>query len=802
MPAMLQRCRAYIDAMPRKRSLLLATGLLLLAGVCLGGWQVLRDLPSLAELDDVQPKVALRVYSADDVLIGEFGKERRSLVKLADIPLHLKQAVIAIEDARFYEHGAVDWQGAVRAGIANFTSGGAGQGASTLTMQLARDLFLTRDKTAIRKLREIVVAYKIEAVRSKDEILALYLNQVYLGQRAYGFPSAARIYFGKNLADLTLAESAMLAGLPKAPSAYNPVVNPKRARIRQAYILKRMQALGYINAQQYAAALAEPLTLATGQTATPDPAPFAEYAAEMARQQVVDIFGDSAYSRGLVVKTTLDYTQQRAAWDAVHSALLDYDRKHGYRGPEGNISLPDNPDELTAAVSDALESHPDGENLTAAAVISSTPRSVTAMTRDGDQIVIRDAGLRFAAAGLRADPNSELSIRPGAIIRITKDARGNDEISQTPAVQGALIALSPQDGSIKAMIGGFDFELNHFNRTTQAMRQPGSTFKPFVYSAALEKGVGPATVVNDAPIAFKLDPASEETWQPKDDDAPLGPITLRRGLQKSKNLVAVRVLDYIGVPFARQYVTRFGFDAKQIPPYLPMALGAGQVTPLQLARGYTAFANGGYGVTPYLIASVTDGHGKLLRQARPALAEMNAPRLLAPDNAFVMHSLLVGVAQHGTAYQSNALGRTDIAGKTGTTNDAFDAWFAGYQRSLVAVSWMGFDQPHTLGSNGAGAQLALPIWMKFMATALKNVPIYTMPQPSSVVMINGDLHLSRFLPNAGFVARIGLSGTVVPEAIPTDQVSEDGLDTEPTDQGSEATTAPAVPSTPAVPETK
>ncbi|SFZ75347.1 penicillin-binding protein 1A [Chitinimonas taiwanensis] len=776
-PPRFARLRAFWQ---RRRGWILGFALLFGALLLGASWWLLRELPSLNELDNLQPKVPLRVFSEDGVLIGEFGKERRSLVKLADMPADLKQAVLAIEDARFYEHGAVDVLGVLRAGAANLGSGGRGQGASTITMQLARDLFLTKDKTITRKLREIIVAYKIEAVRSKDEILELYMNQIYLGQRAYGFASAARVYFGKELRDISLAEAAMLAGLPKAPAAYNPVVNPKRARIRQAYILKRMRELGYINAAREAEALAEPLKLALGTSATPTASPRAEYVAEMVRQQMFAQYGDATYAKGLVVTTTLNYATQLLAWQAVRDSLFDYDRRRDYRGPEGYVALPAGRSEREDAIEEALERHPDADELPAAVVLKASSREVQAMSRDGEIHTISGNGLRFAARSLRSDASTALRLRPGSIIRLAFPNEKKPEISQLPDVQGAIIALSPQDGAIKALVGGFDFKVNNFNRVTQAVRQPGSTFKPFVYSAALEKGVGPATLVNDAPFSIKLDPERDEVWEPKNDDlVSSGPVTLRVGLKKSKNQVAVRVLQHIGVPFARDYITRFGFEKKQMPPYLPLALGAGNTTPLQLAEGYAVFANGGYKVAPYLIREVRDGNGKLLMQAKAPQAEQDAPQVLTPRNAYVMHSLLKSVAQNGTAYQSNELGRTDIGGKTGTTNQARDAWFAGYQRSLVAISWMGFDQPRSLGNSGAGAQLALPQWMRFMRPALKDVPAYEMPEPAGVVRIGGELYFDTAQPGQGFVSGIDMQNAVWPkpeaEETPTeDEMGESG----------------------------
>ncbi|RKP54839.1 penicillin-binding protein 1A [Pararobbsia silviterrae] len=716
------------------------------------------NLPSLDALTDYQPKVPLRVYTADQVLIGEFGEERRSIVRFNDIPDVMKKAVLAIEDYRFYEHGGVDFVGILRAGVEDVLHHGNAQGASTITMQVARNFFLSSEKTYTRKVYEMMLAYKIESALSKDQILELYMNQIYLGQRAYGFAAASRVYFGKDLKDITLAQAAMLAGLPKAPSAYNPIVNPKRAKIRQAYILKRMLDLRYITQDQYDQAIKEPIHTKTAGT---EYTVHAEYIAEMVRQIMYAQYKEDAYTRGLTVTTTIDSGDQEAAYEAVRKGIMDYERRHGYRGPEAFIDLPPlngaDSSDRDAAIDEALNSHPDNGELVAAVVTNVTPKSVDAELSDGNVVTVQGDGLKFAAAAMSPKAGTGLKLRPGAIIRLAPDGKGGFAITQLPQVEGALVSLTPQDGAIRALIGGFDFNKNKFNHVTQAWRQPGSSFKPFIYSSALEKGVGPATIVNDAPLHFPPAGPGQDAWDPKDDDQPDGPMPLRLALEKSKNLVSIRLLGFVGTKYAQDYVTRnFGFDADKTPPYLPMALGAGLVTPLQSASAYAVFANGGYRVNPYLISSVGDVHGNVLSKAQPVVAGQNAPRTISAANDYIMTSLLRSVAQAGTGAGTNALHRTDLAGKTGTTNEAHDGWFAGFQHSLVAVAWMGYDQPKSLGSREFGAQLALPIWVQYMGRALRGVPQYVEPAPDGVSTLNDELYLSNFTPGNGFITSIGL----------------------------------------------
>ena len=737
--------------------LICIVGLIVSAGLVLGYALVVAqpNLPSLDALTDYRPKVPLRIYTADHVLIGEFGEERRSVVRIQDVPDYLKKAVLAIEDARFYDHGGVDLTGILRAGAVALTNGHASQGASTITMQVARNFFLSSEKTYTRKIYEMLLAYKIERALTKDQILEVYMNQIYLGQRAYGFASAARIYFGKDLKDITLAEAAMLAGLPKAPSAYNPVVNPKRAKVRQQYILERMFDLHYITHEQYDDAAKQPLVV---KGAGREFSVHAEYVAEMVRQMMYTQYREEAYTLGLNVVTTIDSADQDAAYRAVRKGLMDYEHRHGYRGPEGYIDLPADPDDREQAIDDALVDHPDNGEIVAAVVTEASPKQVKASFIDGNVATVQGSDLRFVASALstRAQPNQR--IRPGAIVRLMKNDDDTWVITQLPQVEGAFVSIVPQDGAIRALVGGFDFNKNKFNHVTQAWRQPGSSFKPFIYSASLEKGLSPATIINDAPLYFSAAETGGQAWEPKNYGGGFdGPMAMRTALMKSKNLVSIRILNNIGTKYAQGYVTKFGFDASRQPAYLPMALGAGQVTPLQMATGYSVFANGGYRVNPYLIADITDPRGAVVAHPQPLVAGESAPLAITPRNAYVMNSLLQSVAQRGTGARTNQLKRTDLAGKTGTTNDSHDAWFAGYQHSLVAIAWIGYDAPRSLGDKETGGGLALPVWMEYMGRALRGVPEYKSSMPPDVVSLGGELYFDDLTPGHGFVATIGVS---------------------------------------------
>jgi len=688
-------------------------------------------LPSLESLTDYQPKIPLRIVSAEGDLLGEFGEERRSIVTIAEVPDLMKKAILAAEDERFYTHGGVDYLSVLRAAASNLSSG-TQQGAGTITMQVARNFFLTREKTVTRKLREVLLAWKIEANLSKDEILQLYVNQIFLGQRAYGFAAASQIYFGKSLKDVTPAEAAMLAGLPKAPSAYNPVTNPRRAKTRQLYVLRRMHELHFISDDQFREAQSAPLAVRAGLR---EVAPaHAEYVAEMARQVVFEAYGEDAYTKGLTVHTTIRKGDQEAAYAALRRGAIDYDRRHGYRGPEAFISLPDDPTERDAVLERAFQEAADSDGLIPAVVLSASPAEVKAILADGETIPIVGEGLRFAAPALRDKSPAATRIRTGAVIRVTREDKGRWAIAQIPQVEAAFVSMRPQDGAILSLVGGFDFDRSKFNHVTQAQRQPGSAFKPFIYSAALEKGFTPATVVNDAPFFVPADKAGGEDWEPKNYDGKFdGPMRVRAALAKSKNLVTVRVLQAIGPQYAQDYIARFGFDPKLHPPYLTMGLGAGSATPIQMIDAFAVFANGGYRVAPYLIARIVDARGNVLSEADPPRAGEGAERAIDPRNAWIMTSLLKDVVRMGTAVRALSLNRTDLAGKTGTTNENVDAWFCGYNAALVAVAWIGFDQPKTLGSNETGAVAALPIWISYMGKVLKGTKDTEFPMPDGIL---------------------------------------------------------------------
>jgi len=690
------------------------------------------NLPSLEVLTDYRPKIPMRVYSAEGELIGEFGEEKRALVKIQDVPQVMKAAILAAEDDRFYQHGGVDYVGMARAAMANLR--GRREGASTITMQVARTFFLTREKTLARKLSEVLLAFKIEANLTKDQILELYINQIFLGYRAYGFQSAANIYFGKNLADLTTAEAAMLAGLPQAPSRQNPFANVKRAKERQQYVLRRMLEVGWLSADNYRKAVAEPLRLNPNQRETF--AFRADYVAEMARAAIYEQYGESSYVSGLRVYTTVRRKDQEAANAALRQGILEYDRRHGYRGPEGQVALPAKGEKLDDAIEDALQDRDALGDLAPAVVVEASPREVKAVMRRGDEVSITGEGLRFAARAI-TDRNPDRGIRRGSIIRLESGEKGTWSIAQLPKVEAALVALDPANGAIFALAGGFDFNGNKFNHATQAWRQPGSSFKPFIYSAALEKGFTPSTVLNDAPFVIEAAKTGGQLWEPKNYDAKYeGPMRLRTALAKSKNMVSIRLLQAIGPHYAQDYVQRFGFDPKMHPAYLTMALGAGSATPLQMAAAYAVFANGGYRVKPWFISRVEDNRGGSLYAAKPETAGIDAERVLDERNAFLMTTLMRDVVRYGTAARAMSLGRNDLAGKTGTTNDHIDAWFAGFNGSLAAVSWIGFDTPANLGKDETGSQAALPIWMAYGSRVLKGVPETEFRAPAGVVAVN------------------------------------------------------------------
>ncbi|MEW7849944.1 penicillin-binding protein 1A [Massilia aurea] len=707
------------------------------------------NLPALDTITDYRPKMPLRIFTADNVLIGEFGEERRTLVHFKDIPDVMKKAVLSIEDDRFYEHSGIDYLGIMRAAFRNAT-GGARQGASTITQQVARNFFLSSEQTFKRKAYEAMLAWKIEKNLSKDQILELYMNQIYLGQRAFGFQSAAQIYFGKDLRDITVAEAAMLAGLPKAPSAYNPVVNPTRAKTRQQYILLRMHQLGYISDAQFEQARVEPLKIKTDSAAF---GVHAEYVAEMARQLVYEQFKEDTYTRGLNVFTTITKADQDAAYLALRRGVMDYERRRPYRGPESFIDLPSAKGATDEAIEAELAEHPDSDNIIAAVVLQASSTQVQATIASGETITLSGPGLAFAKAWLsdKAAPNRR--VRRGAVIRVMQDDDSKWLITQMPEVESAFVSANTEDGSIRALVGGFDFNRNKFNHVTQAWRQPGSSFKPFIYSASLERGLSPATIINDAPISFDAGQTGGQAWEPKNYDSKYdGPMTMRRGLMQSKNMISIRILNKIGARYGQEYAARFGFEPERNPAYLTLALGAGATNPLQMAGAYAVFANGGYRVSPYLISKVTDSDGKVLSEARPARAGDEANRVIDARNAFLMDSMLKDVVRHGTANKAMALKRTDLAGKTGTTNDSIDAWFAGYQPKLVGIAWMGYDKPRNLGARETGGGLALPIWIGYMQKALKDQPMVDREVPAGLVQYGSEYYYAETPPGSGVEA--------------------------------------------------
>lgn len=712
--------------------------LALFAGLGLAGLLVLGlvvalafpSLPSLQALTEYQPKVPLRIYTAEGILIGEYGEERRAIVSIGEVPVQLKHAIISAEDERFYEHPGIDYIGVMRAAYANLIAGGKRQGASTITMQVARNFFLSSEKTLTRKLYEAMLAFKIEHSLSKDQILELYINQIYLGQRAYGFGAASQIYFGKALGELSLGEMAMLAGLPKAPSLYNPIANMQRAKQRQQYVLRRMRELGYITPEQYDLALRTPIKT---RRESSEYSLHAEFASEMVRQALAERYPDDVYTRGFRVYTTIRQADQEAAYSALRKALLEYDRRQGYRGPEAYVQLSQDPSD--DEIEDALAEHGDSDDLQAALVLSASTKRVQAILRSGEQISVAGDGLRFAAARLDPKASPRRRIRRGAIIRVQKE-RKQWHILQLPEVEGAFVALDPQNGAVRALVGGFDFWRNKFNHVTQAWRQPGSSFKPFIYSASLEKGFTAATVVPDEPIVLEADQTGGQRWEPRNYDGKFeGPMRLRMALAKSKNMVSIRVLEAIGPKYAQDYVGRFGFDPDKNPPYLTMALGAGVVTPWQMARAYGVFANGGYLVAPYYIQKIVDDRGNAVALANPRRAGDETLRVLDARNAFIMDSMLQDVTRYGTAARVARLGRDDLAGKTGTTNEFVDAWFAGYHPSVVGVAWVGFDQPRSLGRGQTGGVVALPIWLDYMEKVLKDLPEAPRSIPPGVVAV-------------------------------------------------------------------
>jgi penicillin-binding protein 1A len=722
------------------------------------------QLPDLDTLTHYQPKQPLRVFTADGVQIGSFGTERRVYQRIDQIPELMKDSLLAVEDARFYEHAGIDPISVARA-VVSVLSGGLVrrvQGGSTITQQVARTFLLTNERTVSRKFKEALLSLRIEAALSKDQVLELYMNQIYLGSRAYGFEAAAQTYFGKTLAVLSPAECAMLAGLPQNPRNVNPIRNPERAHARQQIALARMYKQGVITDAQYATAKAEKLVVRKSATAEIH----AEFVAETARQQVFAQFGDKAYTQGFDVTTTLVATEQQAAYQALRRTLIEHAQRQPWHGPQDHEDLPAELQNDDPAVAQALADVDDDEDLRVAIVTSATQNSVTVVLASGEIVKIDKTGLRLAQAGLAPKAPKALAIRRGSIVRVLQQGKAW-LVTQWPQAQGAMVALDPATGEVRALVGGFDFAHNQFNHVTQGWRQPGSSFKPFIYAGALDHGVMPETLVNDMPLTNVGD------WDPGNSDGSTdGPITVREALTRSKNLVTIRLVQLLGAPAMRDWTARFGFDAQRQPDNLTLALGTGATTPLQLASAYGVLANGGYLLPSTLIKRVADSKGEVIFEA-PAQVLDESLRVTSERNTFVTNTLLQEVTRAGTAARAQAtLKRPDLYGKTGTTNEVVDAWFAGFQPGLVSVVWLGYDEPRSLGSHASGGSLALPAWIEFMATALKDVPVREVSPPEGVLKIDGNWRYAEWALGGGIVS-LGLDNQVIgPGLIPKVPVIE------------------------------
>ncbi len=749
--------------------------------IIVGGYLYLNPkLPSIEGLSDVQLQVPLRIYSSEGALMGEFGEKRRTPKRLDEIPLRMQQAFLSAEDDRFYHHPGVDYQGILRAALNLIRTGKRGQGGSTITMQLARNFYLSNKKTYLRKINEILLALKIEHELTKRKILELYLNKIYLGVRAYGVAAAAQVYYGAKLEDLTLAQTAMIAGLPKAPSSYNPVVNPERAIIRRNYVLTRMHYLGYINTDEFKQAESQPVTASRHRSQITLHAPYVD---EMIRAEIVKQFGKHAYSKGLRVYTTLKKRLQIAANDSLWNGLVNYDKRHGYRGVVRHVDISNLPE---AALPDILKNDDDYGRFKPALVLKIDDTAVISkkaekdhktepvqkpaaivMLKSGEKVPLFWDGLRWARRYIsvnRMGPKLKkvsAVIKPGDVIWVDQKSAGNWVLAQIPAVQGALVSVNPNTGAINALVGGFDFQHSKFNRVTQARRQPGSGFKPVIYSAALAKSFTPATLINDAPVVFK-DAALEGDWRPENYSGKVfGPTRLRKALYTSRNLVSIRILRAIKVSYAINFAKKFGFKSSELPHDLSLALGSCEVSPLQMSRAFSVFANGGFLIKPYIIQKIEDYNGNTLYDADPVVAcpgcllkkrslssagslidnetlaklPKQAKRTLEPRLAFQMNSILQDVILRGTGRRALVLGRKDLAGKTGTTNDQRDAWFNGYNPDIVTNVWVGFDQLKPLGSHETGSRAALPIWIDFMRVALQGKPEKQLPRPDGLVTV-------------------------------------------------------------------
>ena len=744
---------------------------------------ILVTYPKLSPLDSLQhyqPKMPLTVYSADGQIIGVYGEQRREFTKINDFPDILKNAVIAAEDKRFYEHWGVDLWGIARAAISNIVAGGVQSGASTITQQVAKNFYLSSERTFTRKFNEALLAYKIEQSLSKDKILELYFNQIYLGQRAYGFASAAQIYFNKNVKDLTLAEAAMLAGLPKAPSAYNPIVNPERAKLRQTYILNNMLEEGMITSQQRDDALKEELhyerfVQKIDQNAL--------YVAEMVRQELYEKYGEEAYTQGFHVYTTVNTANQRVATEALRKVLRNFDRGSSYRGAENYIDL-SKTDNVEETVSQYLSTLYTVDKMVPAVVLEASRKAVQVQLPNGRKITLDTKSLGFAAKAVNNEKMGEDRIRRGSVIRLKNIGKGWTVV-QEPLLQGALVSLNAKTGAVQALVGGYDYHSKTFNRATQAMRQPGSTFKPFVYSAALAKGMTASTMINDAPITLPGKGANGGMWSPKNSDGRYsGYITLRQALTASKNMVSIRILMSIGIGYTQQYAQRFGFKPSELPASLSIALGTGETTPLRIAEAYSVFANGGYKISAYVIDKIYDSQGRLKAQMQPLVAGENAPQVIDPRNAYIMYKIMQDVVRAGTARGATALGRSDIAGKTGTTNDNKDAWFVGFNPKVVTAVYVGFDKPRSMGRAGYGGTIAVPVWVDYMRYALKGTENKGMKAPEGIVSNGGEYYMKERLTTSSDLALE--NGGVAPRPIsqPSKRTSQSSDDDMPDPQSS------------------
>jgi penicillin-binding protein 1A len=708
------------------------------------------DLPSIDRIVNYTPKLPLQIFTSDGVEIAQFGTERRIYVPLSKTPKLLQEAVLAVEDARFREHSGIDPKGMARAVVAALT-GGRKQGASTITQQLVRTMLLTREFSVERKAKEIMLAFKVEDALSKDRILEIYMNEIFLGQRAYGFAAAAKTYFGKTMDELSTGEAAMLAGLPQNPYYANPVANMERALRRQRVVLERMKATGAISEAQWKAARAEQITLRTPG----DKDLHAPHVAEMARRIVVERYGTEAYSSGIRVTTSLLAADQRAAYTAVQEGVLNYDRRGAWRGPEGFEELPKaSGEELTSAAAEALKDHTDDDLLRVAIVLKASPKELQVQLGSGERVTLSGSGLRWARAGLQSKAKKELNLQRGSVVRVVQSGQKGSptewEITQWPEAEAALVSMDTKTGRVRALVGGFDQSRQPFNHVTQAWRQPGSSLKPLLYSAALEERVMPGTLVDDLPYT------AANGWSPSNSHAGgESPITLRQALASSSNLVSVRVLDHVGVARAREWATRFGLDATRQPSNLTLALGTGSVTPLQMVRAYATLANGGWRLTPVVVEKITDAQGKTLFEAAAPEAMTEDNRAIPARNAYVMSSLLNDVTRYGTGARAQALlKRRDVYGKTGTTDNAFDAWFTGYHPTLATVVWMGYDKPRSLGSQESGSRAALPIWIDYMGAALKKTPNTPLGSPPPGLVREDDEWLYAEWKNGGWVERI------------------------------------------------